>query len=238
MKTKSLLMLSALSGSFVFAQTVLVDFGSSNSAGFIGGNYFNVWNPGNNVDLILASDGTSDSGWNLDSTTPGAANNGSSPDYVFTSPFPGAPNPFNDDSIASDALNLTPTDGVRNVRFFNLDPSTEYSLTIYGAREASQTRITTYSVLNDGLGSVLDTGSLTTSGTGIGTGANYNNDTLLNLSATTDADGEIILQYAATTGDFGYLNAVQLTQIPEPSTFLLVGLAGVTGLITYRRLKA
>jgi hypothetical protein len=134
-------------------------------------------------------------------------------------------------------LNLTPAQLIRNVRFYGLSASTSYTFSIYGARDATETRITTYSILNDSAGSPLDSGTLTTSGTGIGSsGENYNNDALLALTATTDADGELFLQYQATTGSFGYLNAVQITQEPEPSTFALLAIAA-SGLIFLRRRK-
>ncbi|MEO0515554.1 MAG: PEP-CTERM sorting domain-containing protein [Planctomycetota bacterium] len=201
---------------------VLVDFGSSNTSGVIGGNHFNAWNPGNNIDLI-ETDGVTDSGWNLASTTPAVTNNGSSPDFVFN--YNGAPTPFADDSIVSDALNLQPG-VVRNVRFFNLDALTEYEVVIYAGRDSSQTRVTTYTLVAEAGGTVLDSGTLQTSGVGSGTGSTYNNDDLLTLKGTTDSDGELFLQYEATTGDFGYLNALQFNVVPEPASMVLVGLGG------------
>ncbi len=210
---------------------VLVDFGSSNAAGSIGGNYFNVWNPGSNIDLI-ETDGTTDSGWNLDSTSAAVSNNGTSPDFVFS--YSGTPSPFDDDAIVSDALNLTPG-SVRNVRFYDLAPLTEYEVTVYGGRDATETRITTYSLINQAGAAILDSGTLQTSGTGSGTGSNtYNNDSLLTLTGTTDADGELFLQYEATTGSFGYLNAVQFDVVPEPASLTLLALGGIC-LVSARR---
>ena len=233
LKLTSVALLSVGAVSLASAQTALVDFGSSNAAGTIGGNYFNVWNPGNNVDL-LNTGGVVDTGWNLDSTSGGATNDGITPD--FTPSFNGAPNPFNDDSITGDALNLTPIQGTRNVRFYNLAATTSYTFTIFGARDSTQTRVTSYSLINDAAGSALDSGTITTSGTGVGTGSNYNNDTVLVLTGTTDADGEIFVQYTATTGDFGYLNAISITQVPEPSTYaLFAGLLALTSIAVRRR---
>lgn len=201
----------------VKADTVLVDFGGLAPANPVGSQYFNQWSPGQNIDLVLASDGTTDSGWNLDSTTAGAVNDGVTPD--FTSLFNGAPVPFGSDTITSDALNLTPAQGVRNVRLFNLNPSLFYNITIFGARDSTQTRITDYNVI----GSTTISGSLQTSGTGSGTGSTYNNDDVFNaFNIAPNGSGIITIEYAVDTGDFGYLNALGITVVPEPSSLILL----------------
>lgn len=213
----SLVMLCILSHLHAYAQSVLVDFGGLAPSNPVSGLYFNQWNPGNNLDLVLSSDGVTDSGWNLDSSTAAVVNNGISPDY--TSSYSGAPSPFADDTVTSDALNLGAADAARNIRFLNLNINELYDVVIYGARDATQTRITDYTVT----GATSSFGSLTTSGTGIGTGGvNYNNDTTFTVSGIApNASGQIVIEYVVNTGDFGYLNAVQLTQIPEPSTLVL-----------------
>lgn len=214
------------------AQTVLVDFGGMAPSNPVSGLYFNQWNPGNNLDLVLSSDGLTDSGWNMDSSTAAVVNDGISPDFTT---YSGAPSPFADDTITSDALNLTPAQGIRNIRFIDLDVNELYEIVIFGAREATQTRITDYDVI----GASTLSGSLTTSGTGIGTGgANYNNNSLFTVaSIAPDANGRITIEYSVNTGDFGYLNAVQLTQIPEPSTLMLFGIAGIALFSVARRRK-
>jgi hypothetical protein len=230
LKLTSVALLSASAVSLASAQTALVDFGTSNAAGSIGGNYFNVWNPGNNIDL-LDTGGVTDTTWNLDSTTGAATNDGASPDFVFTTPS--APNPFNDDNIISDALNLTNTQGTRNVRVNGLDINGSYDIVIFGTREATGTRITDYSVI--GLTTVG--GSLTTSGTAIGTGAvNYNNDTVFSaLGITPDANGRITIEYS-TASSFGYLSAMSVTSVPEPGAYALIaGFASLAWIATRRR---
>lgn len=225
------LLFAGMGNALVNADTVLIDFGGLAPANPVGGQYFNQWSPGQNINLVLASDGVTDSGWNMDSTTAGAVNDGISPD--FTPTFNGAPAPFNSDTITSDALNLTPAQGIRNVRFLNLNPSLFYNISIFGARDAAQTRITDYSVI----GSTTVSGSLQTSGTGSGTGSTYNNDTVFSVSSMApNGSGIITIEYSVDTGDFGYLNAMQISVVPEPATLSFLLLGGVL-LRLFRRRK-
>lgn len=223
-----------LAAASAHAATVYVDFGSSDTSGVQNGSYWNVWNPGNNIDLIDI-DGSTDTGWNLDSTTSAATNAWASLDYVFSYATDGAPSPFDHDNIASDALNLTPGQGTRNIRLITLDPSKTYNFQIYGAREASETRITDYVVT----GTNSASGSLTTSGTGIGSGAaNYNNDTILTINGISPtAEGRITIEYAVNTGSFGYLNAFTVTEVPEPAAGMAFGF-GLFGLTLLRRRRS
>lgn len=234
MKAKILTAISLLFASAsIHAATVYVDFGSADTSGTVNGNYWNVWNPGNNIDLIDIN-GTTDSGWNLDSTTAAATNNRTTLDYVFSYATYGAPAPFNNDNIASDALNLTNTQGTRNVRLTTLDITKSYNFQIYGAREGtSEVRITNYTVL----GATSGSGTLTTTGTDIGTGgADYNNNAILTINGITpNASGEILIQYSVNTGGFGYLNAFTVTEVPEPSSAALVGGLGMIALLRRRR---
>jgi hypothetical protein len=216
------------------AQTVYVDFSNSasgDSSGIVAGNYWNVWNPGDNLDLFFSAG--NDSGWNLDSTSASSVvNDYNSNDYVFSYSTYGAPSPFNDDSIVSDALNLTDTQGTRNVRLFNLDPTKTYNIQIFGTRETATTRVTDYTVTGSNSGS----GSLTTSGSGIGTGGgNYNNDTVLEINGISpDANDRILVEYTVNTGGFGYLTAITVSEVPEPSSALLFAF-GLGTLVLFRR---
>ena len=214
------------------AATVYVDFGSADTSGTLNGNYWNVWNPGNNIDLIDI-DGTTDTGWNLNSTTAAAVNDRTTLDYVFSYATTGAPTPFDHDNIASDALNLTPAQGTRNVRLITLDITKTYNFQIYGAREAtSETRITNYNIV----GANSASGTLTTSGNNIGTdGADYNNNTILTINGISpNASGEILIEYSVNSGSFGYLNAFTVTEVPEPATATAFGL-GLAGMTLLRR---
>jgi len=198
----------------------------------VNGNYWNVWNPGNNLDLIDIN-GTTDTGWNLDSTTTAVVNNRTTLDYVFSYGTYGAPSPFNHDNIASDALNLTPAQGTRNVRLTTLDISKTYNFQIYGAREGTtELRETNYTVL----GATSGSGFLTTTGTDVGSGgADYNNNMILTINGIKpNASGEILIQYSVKTGGFGYLNAFTVTEVPEPRAALLGGL-GLLVLLRRRR---
>ncbi len=215
------------------ADMALVDFGATNSispAGAVNGLFFNTWSPGQNIDLVLASDGVTDSGWNLDSTTGAAANDANVLDFVFTPN--GAPNPFNDDAVFSDALNLTSAQGTRDIRFFNLNPAQFYEVVIYGARESDDARTTDYTVI----GATTANGSLLTTGTGSGTGSSYNNDDTFTVSSIAPTAGGVITIEYSTSSSFGYLTAVSLATVPEPGTLSTMIIGGVA-LFALRRKK-
>lgn len=162
----------------------------------------------------MDADGTSSTGWKLDSTTAAATNSRTANDFAASFSAHGAPSPFNHDNIASDALNLTPTQGTRNVRISNLNPANTYNFQIYGAREAGDFRATNYTVR----GTNSANGSLATTGNGTGaSGASYNNDKILSLNGVyPDSTGEILVEYSVGTGTFGYLNALTISEVVAP----------------------
>lgn len=211
-----LLILSIFSIASLKAKTAYVDFGLANTSGTINGSYWNVWNPGNST-VLIDIDGATSTGWNLASTTAAATNNGTVPDFVATYATNGAPVPFNHDTITSDALNLTSNQTTRNVRLSGLNSTNSYNFQIYGAREASDTRVTNYTIR----GTNSTNGSLTTSGNGIGTNnANYNNNNILSINGIyPDASGQIFIEYSVGSGTNGYLNAFTVTEViaPQPT---------------------
>lgn len=147
------------------------------------------------------------------------------------STFTSAPGVFNDELIADTALFVS-SGSTRNVRILNLDPLSSYDITLYGSREAGDTRVTTYSVIGD----ITVGGALTTSGTDIGSGnEDYNNNNVLAFNALSpDGSGIITIEHTGTTGSFGYLNALTITAIPEPTGFVILGVI-LVGLLYIRR---
>ncbi|MEI6193380.1 MAG: PEP-CTERM sorting domain-containing protein [Verrucomicrobiota bacterium] len=117
-----------------------------------------------------------------------------------------------------------------------LNPSLTYNFTFFGSRNTSGNRTTTYSAT--GVSGTATTSALTTSGTGVGTGgyAGNNNTTVSLLGIVPDSGGYINLAYNAASGGFGYLNAMSIEIVPEPSSLALFGL-GFAGLIVVRRLR-
>lgn len=92
-----------------------------------------------------------------------------------------------------------------------LDTGRLYNLEFFGTRDATDTRITSYS---SGVNSV----NLNTSGTGIGAGgANHNNNTTAVLRALSpNSTGEIPVTVAVNTGGFAYMGILKIEQVYLP----------------------
>lgn len=234
-----LLAIAAVGLNAASAQTLLVDFGpqftiSGTNGGSngpdINGNFWN--NVNGPVVTNLVSTANVGTGWNISYTTAATFN-----------PAPGTTWASNGLSgLGNLAINTALADGAfttgSNVQSFNLTnlaTNFTYSITLYGGRDAADTRITLYSVA----GAASFSNTLTTSGTGIGgVGTNFNNNTVVtfsNLSPT--ASGVISVSYSSTTTNFSYLNAMRVVAVPEPSTAALVALGGLAlaGLAARRR---
>ncbi|WP_052573533.1 GDSL-type esterase/lipase family protein [Haloferula sp. BvORR071] len=93
----------------------------------------------------------------------------------------------------------------------NLDPGKLYNLRLFGTRNTTDVRKTTYTVTGgNGIFSTL----LQTSGTDIGgAGIHGNNSTIATLSGLqTDASGQLSLRVTATEGGFAYLGILELSE--------------------------
>jgi len=118
-----------------------------------------------------------------------------------------------------------------------LDPSSTYTLSLWGTRAAADpARWTSYTV-TDFSGSSSQ--NLQTSGTGAGAGGyNGNNDTLIvfeNLQPAIDGTLTLAVESVNQSGDprWGYLGVLGLTQVPEPGSAMLAGLGGLA--LAFRR---
>ena len=79
-----------------------------------------------------------------------------------------------------------------------LDPAKQYKIEIWGRREAATPRVTAYTI----------------GGTTINQTSNGNNSTLATFTVSPDANGDIAYTIAAAgTGNYGYLNAVVVTEL-------------------------
>lgn len=130
-------------------------------------------------------------------------------------------------NVTDDAVFFTATDSPV-MTLSGLNDAFTYDLTFYGSRVNASTRFTTYQV---GAGSV----ELQTSGSTL-TGS-WNADTVVTLSGLTSVGGTLAISMAgntqagqAGTATFGYINAMQINVVPEPSTALLIMLGGLAGL--------
>ena len=191
------------------AQTVLVDFGGAITTNPTNGNYWNnIWTTGTNFSLVNAAN--TGTGYWLNLPTNVVMNTNLVPATNGSIPSLGI---FNVPTAYSDALYISGTTGTTNtVILGNLNTNQTYDFVIYGARDATTTRATTYTVAGATTSASV---TVTNSGTGIGTnGVNFNTSYITISGITPDAttnSGQILVNYAVAAGSFAYLNAMQLT---------------------------
>ena len=116
-----------------------------------------------------------------------------------------------------------------------LDPTLEYEFAFFGSRNTTETRITEYKVLGDGEW----VAQLQTSGDNIGADGTYdgNNDEIaLVTGVRPDEFGQVFVDMTLIQGQFAYINAMQVTAVPEPaSAAVVIGLGAGTLLRRRRR---
>ncbi|MGB6222524.1 hypothetical protein, partial [Haloferula sp.] len=106
----------------------------------------------------------------------------------------------------------------------------------YGSRVTTSDRFTTYSVG----ASIFE---LQTSGTGIASNGtdDWNDDTVVSLTGLTPTSGQLVINLTATSATggsgsntFGYINAMSIAAVPEPSNCLIGGIC-ILSLLFRRR---
>ncbi len=135
---------------------------------------------------------------------------------------------------AASTYHFSSESSIGSYTFSGLDATgmTNYTFTAFGSRNAADTRPTDY-VLSNGITSQ----TLTASPSGP-----VNNTEVQVFNAVTTASGNLTLTFQGqnTMGNrFGYINAVRIDtatgMIPEPASALLLGSAGLLGLLRRRR---
>ncbi len=122
-----------------------------------------------------------------------------------------------------------------NARFEiqGLDPAKTYNLSFYGSHKFNPDATTVYSVYSDNTYSTL-VASTALDVYEPGSPWLHNRDTVATLTGVAPQASDILyVQFTGAGGDFGYLNAMQITAVPEPTSALLV--ASVVGLAVARR---
>jgi len=117
-----------------------------------------------------------------------------------------------------------------------LDNAKTYNFTFFGSRWIdTETRATTYRAI--GAGGTLSSAPLVTSGVDVGAdGYDGNNNTTVSLNGVQPVSGAITIEFSNSTGRFGYLNAMQVDVVPEPTTNALLILAALAGSwLSFRR---
>ncbi len=214
------------------ASTILIDFGDTISGTTSGlGNTWNSVvdsNPVSNmadtsggattIDIFISAGGFGENG--------GAGGGGlASPSQALLGDLAVA-SATNDYFFTSGTQSLTLTLG-------GLDPTKTYNLDFFGTREQTATRQTLYTVV-DNVGSSNQV--LTTSGTAIGDGGyDGNNDTVASFTnLVPNGSNQISFSFTTNNSTFGYLGAMRITAVPEPSA-VIVGAVGILVLLRRRR---
>lgn len=258
MKTYKLLPLAAALVASAHAQTVLIDFGSASTFRGVtapspdtSGNYWNSTAFGFMGNLVSSNGTATTMDWAPDglggvdsfngiagaTTNPVTAGEISAAQTILDS---GSLTTF---KVAGAAMDYYKSDnGTTSVGRFQLQQvaaGQAYDLTFYGAKQYTGANTQTkYSVFDDnGYSNLL--GSVTlTHGDG-GANANINNvATLAGLLGPSNANNIFYIQWeGVTTTTEGYINAMSITAVPEPSTLGLILGAGVLGVMFRRHRK-
>lgn len=228
MKTKILAPLIA-SVSIASAQTILIDFGDTIASTTTGlGNSWNSVidsNPLSNmtdsnggattVDIFISGGGYGENG--------GAGGGGlASPSQALLGDF----------AVASATDDYFFTSGTQflELTIGGLDNTEVYELNFFGTRDTAATRETIYSVT--GGGSTV----LQTSGTGAGSSGTGNDNTIASISGLSpNASDQIVFSFTTDNSTFGYLGAMSISVVPEPSAYGLIAGALALGWIMVRR---
>ena len=186
------------------AQSVLMDFGTTLTINPTNGLTWNNYT--NNTFQNLVTSQSNSTSYYFTPKTGGGFN----VNFVPSGANLSALGAFNNINAASDAINTTTN---ASYYFYNINPNLTYDFSLFGSRDSTVTRITTYTAEGSNSGS----GSVTTSGSNIGgTGINYNISTMVNITGikSTNFGGSIgngiLLTLSNTTGGFAYLNAMSV----------------------------
>ncbi|NDA26213.1 MAG: glycosyl hydrolase family protein, partial [Verrucomicrobia bacterium] len=198
----------------VTGQEFLVDFGQTPTTNAVSGKIWNNWtNGGQYIPNLVDSAGTS-TGYNLDFSTPVSWNTNFG---VVAVPSLGV---FNEGTVVTDGVFTTDSTNGSTVRIRGLNRTNAYTFQLFGSRDASDTRAALYTLT----GSNVVTGTLTNSGANLGgSGVNHNTNILTLTGVMPDRDGQVLLNYRAAQGGFGYLNAIRIISSNFPaaaSTYL------------------
>ncbi|MEO1584174.1 MAG: hypothetical protein AAFR96_06335 [Planctomycetota bacterium] len=123
-----------------------------------------------------------------------------------------------------------------NPRFdvFNLDPNSQYEVTLYGGRKFGTGNTSNYLILSDNSASPVQLASLDLDHANAG---NFiaNTDSVVSAIVTPGGGGTLTIDVSGgADGGSGYLNAFSLRLIPTPGTAAVLGFAGLAGAIRRR----
>ncbi len=227
----------------VYGVTVLVDFGNNDSYGGVtapspdgNGNYWtSVWSGAYYPDMVDIDGNatTIDFGF----ATPGGTDSYNGPAGVTSQPDPTQANIDATDidavALGNLGVNEAAMDFYTNSTFEiqGLDPTKTYNLTFFGSHKWGGLT-TVYSIYTDNTYSTLvDSASLDV----MDAASNWlhNRDTVVTISGLAPQTSDILyVKFEGINATEGYLNAMQIEEVPEPATMILL-LAG--GLLARKR---
>ncbi len=217
------------------AQVILIDFGPAGNPTASPDANNNYWNN----QFSAASGGLTD----LKTTTNLSSNINFTISSGFIANGPSENPPSLVGTASLGALNVSTAlsdfffvnNSTATITFSGLDLTKTYTFQLLGSRDASGTpadRNTTYTIT----GANSDFETLKTTGINLGgTGINYNNSNLAVISSIVPNATTSSITLDVSSAGLGYLNAVQINVIPEPTTLALVAVVGLLGVVGSRR---
>lgn len=214
------------------ADVILIDFGTVAKRQSVGAadSNGNWWNQVTGKNDVLSSMITSANGATTVGLTISDIAGGGTGDYnAGLTPNAGLDGgKFAYTNVTDDALFWTATD-TPTLNFTGLNDSLTYSFTFYGSRVSANERYTTYQI-------GAQSAELHTSGSTLP--SSWNSSSVVTISGVTSSGGAVNVDMSGFTGagktgaaTFGYLNALQITSVPEPSSalFLVLGAPALLG---------
>jgi len=115
-----------------------------------------------------------------------------------------------------------------------LDTTKTYTLTLFGSHKYSADATTLYTVYNDpAYTSLIGTAALNVHD--LADASQHNRNTVATISGLVpDASGILYLQFVGASGAQGFLNSMQISAVPEPSSLLLLA-GGCMAIVLGRR---
>lgn len=249
----SAIALCAMLVSSATAQTVLIDFGSTNSFRGVNvpnpdpnGNFWNSLTPGPFITDLIDIDGaatTIDLGF---STAVGTDSfNGPAGVTSFPNPTPAEIAATDIDATALGNLGVkeaaidfaaSPGAADNRTRFElqQLDPTKTYDLTFFGSHKFSDNDTTVYSIYSDNTYTTL-VASASLNVQTPGSPWLHNRDQVAVINGVAPQASNILyVQFVGSQQGLGYLNSMQISAVPEPST-LILALGAVGMAAAFRR---
>ena len=250
----SAIALCAMLVSSATAQTVLIDFGSTNSFRGVNvpnpdpnGNFWNSLTPGPFVTDLIDVDGiatTIDLGF---STAVGTDSfNGPAGVTSFPNPTPAEIAATDIDAAAlgnlgvkEAAIDFAASPGAADTRtrfeLQQLDPTKTYDLTFFGSHKFSDNDTTVYSIYSDNTYTTL-VASASLNVQTPGSPWLHNRDQVAVINGVAPQASNILyVQFVGSQQGLGYLNSMQISAVPEPSTLILaLGAMGMAAAVRRR----